>query len=142
MEDLFRLFNSLALALLSLFAPIQPLIYCALCFVIIDFISGTAASYKRAKRDKCKWFFESHEAWRTIYKTGFIIIAISMMWALESCVLDFVQLNLTKLLTGFICSVEMWSFLENCSQHSDAPLFEWMRKYLHRRIEKQIENGN
>ncbi len=67
-------------------------------------------------------------------------MAIGMMWLLESCVLDFVTLNLTKLLAGFICSVEMWSFLENASQLSDSPLFEWMRKYLHRRIEKQIDN--
>ena len=72
---------------------------------------------------------------------GFVVIAIGMMWILEVCVLDFVNLNMTKLLTGFICSVEMWSFLENAAQLSDSPLFEWLRKYLHRRINKQIDNA-
>ena len=102
--------------------------------------NGSAASATVAKREKRAWYFESREAWRTLYKSGFVVIAIGMMWILESCVLDFVNLNLTKLFAGFICSVEMWSFLENAAQLSDAPLFEWMRKYLHRRIEKQIDN--
>ena len=141
MEDLYRFFSSAALSLLALFAPIQPLICCALCFIAIDFVSGVAASRATAKREGRGWYFESREAWRTLYKTGFVVVAIGMMWTLESCVLDFVNLNMTKLFTGFICSVEMWSFLENAAQLSDAPLFEWMRKYLHRRIDRQIDNA-
>ena len=126
--------------LLSLFAPVKSVICCTLCFVLIDFITGVAASRAVAKREGRVWYFESREAWRTLYKGGFVVMAIGMMWILESCVLDFMTLNLTKLLAGFICSVEMWSFLENAAQLSDAPLFEWMRKYLHRRIERQVEN--
>ena len=140
MVDLFKFFKSLLFALLSLFAPVQPLICCALAFIAVDFVSGVAASYMVAKREGRSWFFESREAWRTLYKGGFVVVAIGMMWLLESCVLDFVNLNLTKLFAGFVCSVELWSFLENAAQLSDAPLFEWMRKYLHRRIEKQVED--
>ncbi|MBQ9137090.1 MAG: phage holin family protein [Alistipes sp.] len=140
MEALYRLFNSLFLSLVALFAPVQSVIYCALSFVAVDFVSGVLASRATAHREGRKWYFESREAWRTLYKTGFVTLAIALMWALESCVLNFVTLNLTKLFAGFICSVEMWSFLENAAQLSDAPLFEWMRRYLHRRIEKQIDN--
>jgi phage-related holin len=140
MEALFRFFNSLIVSLVALLAPIQSVVMCALCFVVIDFISGVAASRAMARREGRVWYFESHEAWRTLYKTGFIVLAISMMWALESCVFDFVSLNMTKIFAGFICSVELWSFLENAAQLSDAPLFEWMKKFLHRRITKQIED--
>ena len=140
MEGLFRFFKCIVVTLLSLFAPVKSVICCTLCFVLIDFVTGVAASRAMAKREGRVWYFESREAWRTLYKGGFVVMAIGMMWILESCVLDFMTLNLTKLLAGFICSVEMWSFLENAAQLSDAPLFEWMRKYLHRRIEKQIEN--
>ncbi|MBQ5701085.1 MAG: phage holin family protein [Alistipes sp.] len=140
MEGLFRFFKSMVFALLSLFAPVKSVICCTLCFVLIDFITGVAASRAVAKREGRVWYFESREAWRTLYKGGFVVMAIGMMWILESCVLDFMTLNLTRLLAGFICSVEMWSFLENAAQLSDAPLFEWMRKYLHRRIERQVEN--
>ena len=140
MEELFRFCKTLIFALLSLFAPVKSVICCTLCFVVIDFITGVAASRTVAKREGRSWYFESHEAWRTLYKAGFVVMAIGMMWILESCVLDFMTLNLTKLLAGFVCSVEMWSFLENAAQLSDAPLFEWMRKYLHRRIDKQLDN--
>lgn len=140
MEDLFRYLNTILLSLLSLFAPAQPVILCALCFIVVDFISGVAASRAIAIRKAERWYFESFQAWRTLYKAGFVITAIGMCWIMESCLLDFMELHLTKLFAGFICSVEMWSFLENASQLSDAPLFEWMRKYLHRRIEKQINN--
>ena len=140
MEELFRFCKTLIFALLSLFAPVKSVICCTLCFVVVDFITGVAASRAVAKREGRSWYFESCEAWRTLYKAGFVVMAIGMMWILESCVLDFMTLNLTKLLAGFVCSVEMWSCLENAAQRSDAPLFEWMRKYLHRRIEKQVEN--
>ncbi len=139
MEALYRFFSSIVVSLFSLFAPIHSVIFCALSFVVVDFVTGVAASRAVALREGRRWYFESHEAWRTLYKMGFIVLAISLMWALESCVLDFVSLNMTKVFTGFICSVEMWSFLENAAQLSDTPLFEWMKRFLHRRITKQID---
>ena len=65
------------------------------------------------------------------------VTAIAMAWLIDTCVLDFMQLNVAKLLTGFTCGVELWSFLENAAQLSDAPLFRWLRRYVHRRIRKE-----
>ena len=65
------------------------------------------------------------------------VTAIAMAWLIDSCVLDFMRLNLARLLTGFTCGVELWSFLENAAQLSDAPLFRWLRRYVHRRIRKE-----
>ena len=140
MVGLYRLFNSWIVSLLALFFPVRPAILCTLCFVAIDFISGVVASRAVAMREGRKWYFESREAWRTIHKLCFIVIALSLMWLLERCVLDFATFNITKIFAGFICTIELWSLLENISQLSDAPIFEWMRRYLHRRIEKQIDN--
>ncbi|MFR9620679.1 MAG: phage holin family protein [Rikenellaceae bacterium] len=139
MEVLFKYCSALAMSILALFAPISPLIACVVLFIAIDFVSGVWASYRVAEKEKRSWFFESEEAWRTLYKLGFTLIAISMAWLLECYVVDFVDLKITKLFTGFVCGVELWSFLENASQISDAPLFEWMRKYVHRRVKKEIE---
>jgi len=125
--------------LLSLFAPVAPTVACALLFIAVDFVTGVAASRASARRDGCEWYFESREAWRTVLKAGFVMTAIAMSWLLECCVIDFVTLNLTKMFTGFVCGVEFWSFLENASQLSDAPLFVWLKRYVHRRIEKETE---
>ena len=139
METLSRLFNIAIVGAVSLFSPIAPLIGCALTFVAVDFITGVAASRARARRRGEKWFFESHEAWRTLLKAGFVVTAIGMMWLVESCILNFMELHLTRMFAGMVCGVEMWSFLENASLISDARLFGWLRRYVRHRMKKEIE---
>ena len=138
MEAIYRCANGAILGLAALFAPIKPLVLCALSFILIDFVTGVLASRCEAKQRHERWFFSSHEAWRTIRKAGFVLLTISMSWLIEWCILDFMTLNLTRILTGAICGVEMWSFLENASVLSDAKLFEWLRNYVKRKVEKEI----
>lgn len=138
MEALYRFFSGLLAGILSLFAPIAPTILCALIFIAADFVSGVAASRAEARRDGRQWFFESREAWRTVTKTGFTVTAIAMIWLTECCILNFMTLNLTRLFAGFVCGVELWSFLENASVLSSAPLFEWLKRYVRRHIEHHI----
>ena len=139
METLYKLINFALVGAIALFAPIAPLVGCAVLFVAIDFVTGVAASRARARRDSVEWYFESHEAWRTVLKLGFVVIAIAMSWLVERCVLDFMTLNLAKIFTGFTCAVEFWSFLENASQLSESPLFVWLKRYARRRIRKEVE---
>lgn len=138
MEAIYRCANGAILGLAALFAPIKPLILCALSFILVDFVTGVLASRCEAKQRGEQWYFSSHEAWRTIRKAGFVLLTISMSWLIEWCILDFMTLNLTRILTGAICGVEMWSFLENASVLSDAKLFEWLRNYVKRKVEKEI----
>ena len=138
MEAAYRLSNAAILGLAALFAPVKPLILCALTFIAIDFVTGVIASRCEAKQRHERWFFSSHEAWRTIRKAGFVMVTIAMGWLIESCILDFVTLNLTRIITGAICGVEMWSFLENASVLSDAKLFAWLRNYVKRKVEEEI----
>ena len=90
-----------------------------------------------ARREGRAWYFESREAWRTVLKLALAITAIAMAWLIDSCILDFMELNVARLFTGFTCGVELWSFLENASQLSDAPLFRWLRRYVRRRIRRE-----
>ncbi len=138
MEALLRYISAIPLSLLALFSPISPLVICVIVFISIDFVTGVWASRKTAQRDGKAWFFESEEAWRTLYKLGFSLMAIAMAWLLESYVIDFIDIKLARLFAGFVCGVEMWSFLENASLISDAPYFEWMRKYVRRRVKKDL----
>ena len=139
METLSRLFNMALIGTLSLFAPIAPLVGCAVTVVAVDFVTGVAASRARAHAQGEEWFFESHEAWHTVLKLGFVVVAIAMSWLVERFVLDFVTLNLAKMFTGFTCAVEFWSFLENASQLSDSPIFVWLKRYARRRIRKEVD---
>ena len=137
METLYRLVSGAAAGIAALFAPIGPLVACAVVFIGIDFLSGVAASRAAARREGRAWYFESREAWRTVLKLALAITAIAMAWLIDSCILDFMELNVARLFTGFTCGVELWSFLENASQLSDAPLFRWLRRYVRRRIRRE-----
>lgn len=138
MEALYRCANGAILGLAALFAPIRPVVLCALIFIFIDFVTGVIASRCEAKQRGEAWYFSSREAWRTIRKAGFVILTISMSWLIECCVLNFMTLNLTRIIAGAICGVELWSFLENASVLSDAKLFEWLRNYVKRSVEKEV----
>ena len=138
MEALYRFINGLLLGLTALFAPIKPVILCALAFILVDFVTGVLASRCEAKKRGEKWYFSSREAWRTIRKAGFVLLTIAMSWLIEYCILDFVTLHITRIIAGAICGVEMWSFLENASVLSDGKLFRWLRNYVRRKVEKEI----
>ena len=138
MEALYRFINGLLLGLTALFAPIKPVILCALAFIFVDFVTGVLASRCETKKRGEKWYFSSHEAWRTIRKAGFVLLTIAMSWLIEYCILDFVTLHITRIIAGAICGVEMWSFLENASVLSDGKLFRWLRNYVRRKVEKEI----
>lgn len=142
MEALYRFVSGAAAGVAALFAPVGPLVACAVVFIGIDFLTGVAASRVMARRDGRAWYFESCEAWRTVLKLALTIVAIGMAWLIDSCVLDFMHLNLARLFTGFTCGVELWSFLENAAQLSDAPLFRWLRRYVRRRIRNELKIKN
>lgn len=137
MEALYRIVSGMLVALAALFSPILPLIACVGLFIAIDFVSGVAADHARAQSEGRTWRFESRRAWRTILKAGFVWIAIAMAWLIDCCVLEFLGLQLARLFAGFVCGVELWSFLENAADLSDGPLFRALRKVARRHIEKR-----
>ncbi len=138
MEALYRFVSGAAAGIAALFAPIGPLVVTTVLFIAVDFVSGVAADRAVAHREGRTWYFESCEAWRTVLKLALAVTAIAMAWLLDSCVLDFMHLNLARMLAGFTCGVELWSFLENAAQLSDAPLFRWLRQFARRRIRKEV----
>ena len=54
--------------------------------------------------------------------------------------LDFLNLHLTKLFAGFVCGIELWSFLENAATISNAPIFEWLGRWVKRRIGEEVSD--
>lgn len=138
METLYRFFSGAAAAAAACFAPVSPLAACVAGFIGVDFLTGVAADRKVALREGREWYFESRRAWRTVLKTGFAWIAVGMAWLLESCVLGRPELHLARLFAGFVCGVELWSFLENAAELSEAPLFRWLRRYVRRRIGEEV----
>lgn len=140
MESFFKYIAGLVVSFCSLFAPIHSLILCAVVFVGVDFVTGVAASYRRAQRRGHSWGFESSKAWHTVVKLAFIMAGIVLSWLIDSFVLDFMELRLANLFTGFVCGVEMWSYLENAAEISQHPIFRWLQRFMKQKIDEQIGN--
>ena len=140
MEALFRYFSGCLVALAALFAPVVPLVWCVVGFIAFDFLTGVLASRADARREGGEWYFTSSQAWHTAEKLGFAIIALCMAYLIDTLMLDFMHLNLTKLFAGFVCGVEMWSFLENAFRISSSPMLDYLRRWVRGRVRKEVED--
>ena len=140
MEALFRYFSGCLVALAALFAPVVPLVWCVVGFIAFDFLTGVLASRADARREGGEWYFTSSQAWHTAEKLGFAIIALCMAYLIDTLMLDFMHLNLTKLFAGFVCGVEMWSFLENACRISSSPMLDYLRRGVRGRVRKEVED--
>lgn len=125
-------------SLLSLFSPVTPLVLCALIFVMIDFVMGILAGRKRAARQHKDWYFSSDKAWKTVIKLTCIVVGIGMCHLIDTQIIDFMNLHLAKLFTGMVCGTEMWSYLENAIEISDAPVFRSLQKYVGKKMKDEV----
>ena len=142
METILKYCSGGIMAILSILAPIQGLIICAVIFIAIDFVTGVTASYKKAQRNGTVWTFESGKAWNTVTKLAFVMAGIVLAWLIDFCILDFMNLRLANIFTGFVCGVEFWSYLENAADISDHPMFRKFGKLIKKNIDKKIDQQN
>ena len=138
MAILFKYISGVVAALVALLCPITPLIVTASVFIAIDFVTGIYASYVSAKKEGREWRIESRKAWRTINKLCFVVTGIVMTWLIDSLVLQFMELHLANIFTGCVCGVELWSFFENATIISQSSLFEWLGRWIKRRIRREV----
>jgi len=138
MEQIYKNSCGILCALSGLFVPIRGLVICACVFIAVDFITGVAASAARDRRAGRHWTFESGKAWNTASKMLLVMAGISMAWLIDSVILNFMQLHLAKLFTGFVCGVEFWSYLENASEISRHPVFLYLRRFMKDKIDDAL----
>ena len=125
----------------ALFAPVVPMVWSLVGFIGFDFLTGVVASRAEARKAGREWYFESRLAWRTIEKLDFSVISLCMAFTIDTLLLGFMELHLTNLLAGFVCGVEMWSFLENACRISDAPLLRHLRGLVRQKVREEVERN-
>lgn len=138
MDTLLKWIMAVVGSLLSLLSPVTPLVLCALIFVMIDFVMGILAGRKRAARQHKDWYFSSDKAWKTVIKLTCIVVGIGMCHLIDTQILDFMNLHLAKLFTGMVCGIEMWSYLENAVEISDATVFRSLQKYVGKKMKDEV----
>ena len=119
---------------MSFFAPVEPLLLCAMTFVVVDFLTGVLADRKRVRTEGGQWHFESRKAWHTITKLCFVMAGIVLAWMMDSLLMPIVRLRLANLFTGFVCGVEFWSYLENATTASGAGSFAEFAEFVKKSV--------
>lgn len=121
----------------AFFAPIQSLIICAVVFIGINFLIGAFASYKRSVRQQKRWHFDGKKGGETIYKLLFVIIGIGLSYLIDIVILPNMTIKLANIFTGFVCSVELYTYLEKSAEISRHPIFKWLAKFMEKKIEDE-----
>ncbi len=121
---------------MSFFAPVEPLLLCAMTFVAVDFLTGVLADRRKARANGTEWHFESRKAWHTVIKLCFVMGGIVLAWMMDSLLMPVAKLRLANIFTGFVCGVEFWSYLENATIASGAESFAEFAGY----VKKYIKN--
>lgn len=140
MEQIYKNVCGAACALSSVFFPIRGLVICACVFIAVDFITGVAASAISCRRAGRRFAFESAKAWNTASKMLLVMAGISLAWLIDAVILNFMQLHLAKLFTGFVCGVEFWSYLENATEISRHPIFLHLKRYMKNKMDDALDN--
>ncbi len=67
---------------------------------------------------------------QTAAKALLATATLVLCYLAESCILGDAACPRTRLVAGFACGIELWSFLEHAAALSDAPLFRLLRKRM------------
>lgn len=137
MDNLLKYTSGVAVSAVGFFAPISTMIVVVAVFIAIDFITGVWASAVRARRKGVPWCFSSRKAWNTIIKLVFVMGGVVLTWVLDEFVLIGLNLHLSRIFTGFVCGIELWSYLENAAEISNHPIFRWLNKWVLNKIEEK-----
>ena len=125
--------NKLGIFAVSCFAillPIQPLMIVSTIMIMLDFLTGVWKSVKKGEG------FSSSKMSNTVSKTVLYQIAILSSFLMETYI--FGGLPVTKIVAGFICSVEFKSILENIGEVTGIDLWKHVAKYF----VKKSDNDN
>ena len=77
------------LGIASFFAPVGPLVLCAVLFVGVDFVTGVLADRHKVRAVGGVWAFESRKAWHTVTKLSLVMVGIIMAWLIDAILLPF-----------------------------------------------------
>ncbi len=108
--------RALAISLLAVFAPIQPMLIAAFALAGVDLMLGILAARKQGK------LITSSGLKRTIGKIFLYEVALLMGFVAQKYLLSDIM-PATKIIAGFIGATELKSILENLDIINGAPMF-------------------
>ncbi|MND74233.1 Holin family protein [compost metagenome] len=117
--------------LCTYFAPIKAILVITGITIAADFISGVWVAFKIGEG----WI--GCKAWRTVNKALCAFGAIMLFYGYER-VFQIELFSPAKSISAIICAFETWSILENFAKITNHPMFNFIKKLMNDRIEKEF----
>lgn len=114
---MFKRIEAILIAIIGVFAPIQPMLITVFALILIDFTTGVVAAYKRGEK------ITSSGMRRTISKLVVYEIGLMTGFLVETFLLSGV-LPVVKLVAAAIGMVEIKSIFENLDSISGGSVFK------------------
>ena len=106
----------IAVLFISYFSPVKDIVHVMLIFILVDFLSGIWASRKLGEKLKSKKFR------KTLTKFLWYTIALILSFMMEKT-FNLSWANLSAIIGGFICFIELKSIFENITVITGEPVF-------------------
>lgn len=125
-------------AVVSLFLEVESIMMPCLVFIGIDFILGVITDIKASLKKGEKFGIQSTKLWKTITKLMGVMLSIILTQLFTNSYIDWLGVNLGKMIAGVIASVELYSILGHICYISDWSGFKLIRKLLKKEIETKV----
>jgi len=125
--------SKVAVLLISYLSPVKEIVHVLLIFIAVDFISGVWASRKRREK------IESRRFRKTLTKFLWYTVALILSYIMERT-FHLSWSNLSGIVGGFICFIELKSIFENITVITGEPVFMKILNLIRRRGSKAMED--
>jgi phage-related holin len=115
--------------IVGFFSPLYVLVIWMLMFVCVDLITGLWSSRKNGI------LWTSDKLRKTVSKTTLYAMVIVLLHAIDVQILPFSGLELARVATSIICSIELYSILENAYKITDCRVFYILTQFTLKKIE-------
>ncbi len=119
------------------FTGLPAILLPCLGFVCVDFVLGVMTSRKAAKKAGEEWGILSEKLWDSLMKLVCVGVAVVLTQLFSTAYVDWLDVDLGKLIAGFISAVELYSILGHLYYLSDWEGFDWLKKLLKKEIQSK-----
>lgn len=132
LSDVYSLFQTLALLIVSFLAPMSKVIFAVLFLIFVDLVTGLIASFKE------KQPITSSGLSRTIAKVFIYMTTIVLAYVCNTYLMQDFGFPVESIVSGFIALTEMKSILENMNRITDHSLIDDLILFFSNERERRL----
>lgn len=125
-------------AVIALLLETQDIMVPCLVLITADFILGICTDIKASLKRGERFGVQSGKLWKTVFKFVGVGIAILLTQLYTNSYVDWLGVNVGKMIAGIIGGIELWSIFGHLFYLTDWYGFNYIRKVFKKEIEDKV----